>query len=151
MRITIRQIFITLPATIAVLLLVAFAGPAPALAQQNIQIDLPKKAGLPNSCMTTEKAGNGGTYLRCRIVLPSGIPANMFIRAVFFSCHPGDGPACSATRECPGTGAICDRHPNPIEPVGYNAFSPGLRAVDWWGWTTDTGDATLRFDVTVAP
>ena len=34
------------------------------------------------------------------------------------TCQPGDGAACMATRECPGSGAICDRHPNPVEPVG---------------------------------
>jgi hypothetical protein len=146
-----RRIFITLLPCAAILLLLALAWPEPALAQQTFSVDFPKKAGEPNSCMTQEKAGSGGTYLHCRIVLPSGIPANMFIRAVFFSCQPGSGAACQATRECPGNGAICDRHPNPVEPVGFNLLQPGVRTVDWWGWTSDPGDATLHFDVTIGP
>ena len=147
----IRRIFIMLLPCAAILVLLALTWPEPASAQQTYSVDFPKKAGMPNSCMTEEKAGGGGNYLRCRIVLPSGIPANMFIRAVFFSCQPGDGDVCRATRECPGGGAICDRHPNPVEPVGFNLLQPGVRTVDWWGWTSHTGDATLHFDVTIGP
>jgi len=146
-----RGILIVLLPCAAILLLLVLAWPEPALAQQTFSVDFPKKAGVPNSCLTQEKGGNGGTYLRCRIELPSGVPANMFIRAVFFSCHPGSSAACLATRECPGNGTICDRHPNPVEPVGFNILKPGVRVVNWWGWTSDTSDATLRFDITVGP
>src|SRR5215471_3354016 len=133
------------------LLLLALAWPEPALAQQTFSIDFPKKAGLPNSCMTQESGGSGGTYLRCRIALPDNIPSNLFIRAVYFECRPSGSLACVNTQQCPGNGAICARHPNPVVPVDFNIASPGARAVEWWGWTTDTGEATLHFDVTVGP
>jgi len=151
MRVNTRRIFLMLLPGAAILFLLALAWPEPVLAQQTFSVDFQKKAGGPNTCMTQEKAGNGGTYLRCRIVVPSGVPANMFIRGVFFSCQPGSGAPCLATRECPGNGAMCDRHPNPIEPVGFNVLKPGVRTVDWWGWTSDANDATLHFDVTIGP
>ena len=146
-----RRIVSTLLPCAAMLLLLALAWPEPALAQLTFSIDFPKKAGLPNSCMTQEPAGNGGTYLRCRIALPDNIPSNLFIRAVFYECRPGNSPACRNTQECPGNGAICGRHLNPVVPVDFNIAKPGARAVEWWGWTSDTGDATLHFDVTVGP
>jgi hypothetical protein len=147
---TSRLLMLLLPC--AAMLLLALAWPEPALAQQNtFSVDFPKKAGVPNSCMTQEKANNGGTYLRCRITLPSGVPSNLFIRAVFYECRPSGSAACMATQECPGSGAICDRHPNPVVPVDFNIAKPGLRTVDWWGWTSDTGEATLHFDVSVGP
>lgn len=155
MRTNTRRLLMTLLPGTAILLLLALAWPEPARAQAPVQqtfsVDFQKKAGVPNSCMTEEKAGGGGMYLRCRIVMPSGVPANMFIRAVFFSCQPGSNAPCLATRECPANGAVCDRHPNPVEPVGFNVLKPGLRAVDWWGWTSDPNDATLHFDVTIGP
>src|SRR5881628_629543 len=120
MHATIQRIVITLLPCAAILLLLALAWPEPALAQQTFSIDFPKKAGLPNSCMTQEPGGSGGTYLRCRIALSSSVPSDLFIRAVFFECRPGDSQACRNTQECPGNGAICDRHPNPIVPVDFN-------------------------------
>ena len=101
--------------------------------------------------MTQEPGGNGGTYLRCRIVLPNDVPPDLFIRAVFFECRPTDSQACRNTQQCPGDGSICDRHPNPIVPVDFNISKPGPRAVEWWGWTRDTGEAMLHFDVGVGP
>ena len=144
-----RVIFIVLLSGAAILLLPALGGRDRALAQQTFSVDFSMKAGAPESCLTQEK-GSGGTYLRCRIVVPSGIPANLFIKAVFFSCQPGSGATCLATRECPADG-VCDRHPNPVEPVGFNLMKPGLRTVDWWGWTSAAGEATLHFDVTIGP
>ena len=144
-----RKISLVLLSCTAVLLLLALAGPDQVLAQQIFSVEFPMKAGAPNSCMTQEKGGNG-TYLRCRIEVPSGIPTNLFIKSIYFTCQPGSGAACLATRECPGSGT-CDRHPNPVEPVGYNLMKPGVRAVDWWGWTNGPDDATLRFDVTIGP
>jgi hypothetical protein len=152
MRVPTRRIVFMLLPCVAMLLLLALAWPEPALAQQQtFSIDFPKIAGAPNSCMTNEAAGNGGTYLRCRIVLPDGVPSNLSIRAVFFDCRPGSSQACLNTRECPGNGAICDRHPNPVIPVDFNISNPGVRAVEWWGWTSDKSDATLHFDVSVGP
>jgi hypothetical protein len=146
-----RRIFITQLPCVAILLLLALAWPEPALAQQTFSVDFPKKAGVPNSCMTQEPGGNGGKYLHCRIVLPSNIPANMYIRAVFFECRPTDSQACASTQQCPGDGSICDRHPNPVVPVDFNISQPGSRAVEWWGWTRDSGEAILHFDVGVGP
>jgi len=145
----IRRILVALLPCAAIVLLLVLAGPA--LAQQSFSVDFPRKAGLPNSCMTQERGGNGGTYLRCRIELPSNIPPNLFIRGVFFECQPGSSPACANTWQCPGNGAVCDSHPNPVVPVDFNIAQPGVRTVEWWGWTRDTGDATLHFDVTVGP
>ena len=148
---TTRPIVITLLSGAAILLLLALAWPEPALAQQTFSIDFPKKAGLPNSCMTQRPGGNGGTFLVCQIVLPANIPSDLFIRSVFFECQPSSSQACMNTQACPGNGAICDRHVNPIVPVDFNISTPGARAVEWWGWTSDTADATLHFDVTVGP
>ena len=151
MHTTTRRIVITLLPRAAILLVLALTCPGPVLAQQTFSIDFPKKAGLPNSCMTQEPGGNGGTFLRCRIVLPADVPSNLFIRAVFFECRPSSSQACLNTQQCPGNGAICDRHVNPIVPVDFNISQPGARAVEWWGWTSDTGEATLHFDVTAGP
>jgi len=147
---TTRRTIIALFRCAAILLLVALAPPESALAQA-FSIDFPKKAGLPNSCMAQEPGGNGGTYLRCRIVLPNNIPSDQFIRGVYFECQPSDSPACVNTQECPGNGAICDRHLNPVVPVDFKIASPGIRTVEWWGWTSDTGEATLHFVITVGP
>jgi hypothetical protein len=149
MRLNTRRLLMTLLPATAILLLLGLAEPAQA--QQTFSVDFQKKAGVPNTCMTEEKAGGGGNYLRCRIVMPANAPANMFIRAVFFSCQPGSNAPCLATRECPANGAVCDKHPNPVEPVGFNVLKPGVRTVDWWGWTNDMNDATLHFDVTIGP
>jgi len=130
--------------------LMTLAAPVSAYAQQTFSIDFPKKAGLPNSCMTQEKGGDGN-YLRCGIALPDSVPANLFIRAVFFECQPSDSEACRNTQQCPGNGAVCGRHLNGIVPVDFNISQPGPRAVEWWGWTSDAGEATLHFDVTVGP
>ena len=92
--------------TCVVIVLIALACPASALAQQTFSIDFPKRAGLPNSCMTQEKAGSGGMYLRCRIVLPADVPSTLFIRAVFFECRPRGSEACRNTQQCPGNGAV---------------------------------------------
>ena len=54
MRTTTRRIVIALLPCAAILLLLALAWPAPALAQQTFSIAFPKKAGLPNSCITQE-------------------------------------------------------------------------------------------------
>jgi hypothetical protein len=135
----------------AAIVLMALGWPASTLAQQTFSVDFPKKAGLPNSCMTEEPAGNGGTYLRCRIALPDNIPSHLFIRGVFFECRPGGSPACVNTQECPGNGAICGRHVYPVVPVDFNIASPGARTVEWWGWTSDTDEATLHFEVGVGP
>jgi hypothetical protein len=135
----------------AILVLLALAAPEPVVAQQTFSIDFPKKAGLPNSCMTQEPGGSGGAILRCWIEMPSGIPSGLFIRGVFFECQPASSQACMNTQECPGRGSICDRRVNPIVPVDFNISKPGVRAVEWWGWTSDTGDATLHFDVSVGP
>jgi hypothetical protein len=151
MHATTRRIVITLLPCAAILLLLVLAWPEPALAQQTFSIDFPKKAGLPNSCMTQEQGGNGGTYLRCQIVLSNDVPRDLFIRAVFFECRPTDSQACANTQQCPGDGSICDRHPNPVVPVDFNISKPGPRAVEWWGWTRDTGEAILHFDVGVGP
>ena len=151
MHTTARPIVITLLCCAAILLLLVLASPEPALAQQTFSIDFPKKAGLPNSCMTQQPGGNGGTFLVCQIVLPADIPSDLFIRGVFFECQPSSSQACMNTQQCPGNGAICDRHVNPIVPVDFNISQPGARGVQWWGWTSDTGDATLHFDVTVGP
>jgi len=147
---TTRRIVITLLPCAAILLLLALACPDPVLAQ-TFSIDLPKKAGLPNSCMTQEPAGSRGTFLRCRIALPASIPSNLFIRAVFFECRPSDSQACRNTQQCPGNGTVCDRHLNPVVPVDFNISQPGPRAIEWWGWTSDTQEATLHFDVTLGP
>ncbi|OLD98132.1 MAG: hypothetical protein AUG80_09000 [Candidatus Rokubacteria bacterium 13_1_20CM_4_68_9] len=146
-----RRIVITLLSCAVIQLLLALAGPEAARAQQTFSIAFPKKAGEPNSCMTQMPGGNGGTFLRCRIVLPADVPSDLFIRAVFFECRPGSSQACLNTQQCPGNGAICDRHVNPVVPVDFNISQPGARAVEWWGWTSDVGDATLHFDVTVGP
>ena len=151
MHATTCRMVITLLSGAAIFLLLALVWPEPALAQQTFSIDFPKKAGLPNSCMTQEPGGNGGTYLRCRIVLPNDVPPNLFIRAVFFECRPIDSQPCRNTRQCPGDGSICVRHPNPIVPVDFNISKPGPRAVEWWGWTRDTAEAILHFDVGVGP
>lgn len=152
MRVSTRRIVFMLLPCAALLLLLALAWPEPAMAQmQTLSMDFPKIAGMPNSCATTEAAGNGGTYLRCRIMLPASVPSNLFIRAVFFECRPGSSQTCLNTRECPGNGNICDRHPNPVMPVDFNISKPGARAVEWWGWTSDKRDATLHFDVSVGP
>jgi len=151
MRPTTRFVLVSLLSCTAALLLLALVWPEPALAQQTFSIDFPKKAGMPNTCATQEAGGNGGMYLRCRIALPDNIPANLFIRAVYFECRPGSSQTCINTRECPGNGAICDRHPNPVVPVDFNISRPGARAVEWWGWSNDPGDATLHFDVSVGP
>ena len=135
----------------AAIVLMALGWPASTLAQQTFSVDFPKKAGLPNSCMTEEPAGNGGTYLRCRIALPDNIPAHLFIRGVFFECRPSGSPGCVNTQECPGNGAICGRHVYPVVPVDFNIASPGARTVEWWGWTSDTDEATLHFEVGVGP
>jgi len=135
----------------AILLLLTLAWTDAALAQQTLSIDFPKKAGLPNSCVTLEPGGNGGAFLRCAIVLPADVPSDLYIRAVFFECQPSSSQACMNTQQCPGNGAICDRHVNPVVPVDFNISQPGARAVEWWGWTSDTGDATLHFDVTLGP
>jgi len=129
----------------ATLLIFAFRSPDAAHAQQTFSVDFSKKMGVPNSCMTVEK-DNGGNYLHCRIAAPYG----MSIRGVFFTCQPVGSAPCQATRECPGDG-VCDKHPNPVEPVGFNLAQPGLRAVDWWGWTSDGDDASLHFDVLISP
>jgi hypothetical protein len=119
------------------------------LAQQVFSVDFPKKFERPGSCMIKEM-DSGGNYLRCRIIIPSGVPANLYIRSVFFTCVPqGSGP-CNITQECPG-GGVCNTHPNPVEPIGFNVMQPGVRAVDWWGWTNNGDDATLHFDVTIGP
>jgi len=151
MHATIRRIVIKLLPRAAIFLLLALVWPEPALAQQTFSINFPKEAGAPNSCMTQEPGGNGGTILRCRIVLPTDVSSDLFIRAVFFECHPSNSQTCLNTQQCPGNGAICGRHVNPIVPVDFNISQPGARAVDWWGWTSDTGEAILRFDVTVGP
>jgi len=151
MHTTARPIVITLLCCAAILLLLVLASPEPALAQQTFSIDFPKKAGLPNSCMTQEPGGNGGALLRCWIVVPPNVPPDLFIRGVFFECQPSSSQACMNTQECPGSGAICDRRVNAVVPVDFNISRPGARAVEWWGWTSDTGDATLHFDVTVGP
>ena len=148
---TIRRIIITLLFCATIQLLLTLALPQPALAQQTFSIAFPKKAGAPNSCMTQERGGSGGTFLRCQIVLPANVPSDLFIRAVFFECRPADSQACMNTQQCPGNGAICDRHVNPVVPVDFNISQPGARAVEWWGWTSDGGEATLHFDVTVGP
>src|SRR5262245_18806581 len=148
---TIRRIVITLLPCAAMLLALGLASPDPVLAQQTFSIDLPKKAGLPNSCMTQEPAGNGGTYLRCRIVRPANIPWNPFIRDLFFECQTTDSQACLKTLQRPRAGSICGRHLISILPVDFNLSQPGTRTVEWWGWTSDTGEATLHFDVTVGP
>lgn len=145
-----RRTPILLLACVAIVL-TALAYPASALAQQTFSIDFPKRAGLPNSCMTQEKDGSGGMYLRCRIVLPVDVPSTLFIRAVFFECRPSDSEACRNTQQCPGNGAVCGRHLNAIVPVDFNISQPGPRAVEWWGWTSDAGEATLHFDVAVGP
>src|SRR5262245_53094543 len=112
-----RRTPIMLLACVAIVL-IALACPTSALAQQTFSIDFPKRAGLPNSCMTQEKAGSGGMYLRCRIALPADVPSTLFIRAVFFECRPsGGGEACRNTQQCPGNGAVCGRHLNAIVPV----------------------------------
>jgi len=150
MRTTTRRIISTrLPC--AGILLVALGWPAPTLAQQAFSIDFPKKAGLPNSCMTQEPAGNGGTYLRCRIALPDSFPSHLFIRGVAFECRPLGSPGCVHTQECPGNSAICGRHVYPVVPVDFNIANPGARTVDWWGWTNDADEATLHFEVGVGP
>ena len=151
MHTTTRRIVITLMSCAAISILVALAWPEPASAQQTFSIAFPKKAGVPNSCMTQEPGGNGGFFLRCRIELPPDVPPDLFIRDVFFECRPGVSRACSNTQQCPGSGAICDRHVNPIVPVDFNISQPGTRAVEWWGWTNNAEDATLHFFVTVAP
>ena len=152
MRATTLRIMMMMLLPCAALLLLALVWPEPALAQQStFSVDFPKKAGVPNSCATQEPGGNRGTYLRCRIALPDNVPSNLFIRAVYFECRPGSSQTCLNTRECPGNGAICDRHPNPVVPVDFTISKPGPRAVEWWGWTSDPGEATLHFDVTVGP
>ena len=151
MQATTRRIVITLLSCAVIQLLLALAWPEAARAQQTFSIAFPKKAGEPNSCMTQMPGGNGGTFLRCRIQLPADVPSGLFIRAVFFECRPGSSQACLNTQQCPGNGAICDRHVNPVVPVDFNISQPGARAVEWWGWTSDVGDATLHFDVTVGP
>jgi hypothetical protein len=149
MLITSRVLSILVPGCGAMLLVLALASPDVAHAQQTFSVDFSKKIGAPNSCGTQER-GSGGTYLHCRIVLPSAVPAGLTIRGVFFTCQPAGSAPCQATRECPG-GGVCDKHPNPVEPVGFNVAQPGLRAVDWWGWTSDGNDAALHFDVTISP
>src|SRR2546422_7279363 len=74
---TTRPIVITRLSCAVILLLLALAWPEPALAQQTFSIDFPKKAGLPNSCMTQQPGGNGGTFLVCQIVLPADIPSDL--------------------------------------------------------------------------
>lgn len=134
---------------VAASVMIAVLWPGLALAQQMFSVDFPKKFGRPGSCMIKEM-DSGGNYLRCRIVIPSGVPANLFIRSVFFTCMPeGSGP-CNSTQECPG-GGVCITHPNPVEPIGFNVMQPGVRAIDWWGWTNNGDDATLHFDVTIGP
>jgi len=137
--------------TVAIVLLLALARPDPVFAQQTLSIAFPKKAGEPNSCMTQEAGGSGGTFLRCRIELPANVSSDLFIRGVYFECRPADSQACLKTQQCPGNGAICGRNLNAVVPVDFNISTPGARAVDWWGWTSDTGDATLHFDVMVGP
>jgi len=148
---TTRRIVLTLVSCAAVQFLLILAKAEPALAQQTFSIAFPKKAGEPNSCMTQEAGGDGGTFLRCRIEVPANVPSNLFIRGVYFECRPADSQACLKTQQCPGNGAICGRNLNAVVPVDFNISTPGARAVDWWGWTSDTGDATLHFDVTVGP
>ena len=148
---TTRWIVFSLLPCAAILLLLALACPDPVLAQQTFSIDLPKKADLPNPWMTQEPAGSGGTFLRCRIALPANIPSNLFTRAVFFECRPSDSQACLNTQQCPGNDTVCDRHLNPVVPVDFNISQPGARAIEWWGWTSDTREATLHFDVTLGP
>src|SRR5438309_2775479 len=126
---------------VAPLFIFAVVWPATALAQQTFSVDFPKKSGRPNSCMITETDG-GGNYLRCRIVVPSGVPADLYIRSVFFSCIPQGSRPCNSTQECPGGGV--NKHPNPVEPIGFNVIQPGVRAVEWWGWTNNGDDATLH-------
>ena len=150
MRAATRRILSTL-LPCAAILLVELGWPASTLAQQAFTVDFPKKAGLPNSCMTQEPAGNGGTFLRCRIALPDNIPSHLFIRGVAFECRPPGSPGCVNTQECPGNSAICGRHVYPVTPVDFNIASPGARTVEWWGWTSDTDDATLHFEVGVGP
>jgi len=135
----------------AILVLLVLASPEPVFAQQTFSIDFPKKAGLPNSCMTQEPGGSGGAILRCLIEMPRDIPSGLFIRGVFFECQPASSQACMNTQECPGRGSICDRRVNPVLPVDFNISRPGVRAVEWWGWTSDIGDATLHFDISVGP
>ena len=151
MKATTRGIVITLVSCTAIQLLLVLARAEPALAQQTFSIAFPKKAGEPNSCMTQEAGGDGGTFLRCRIEVPANVPSNLFIRGVYFECRPADSQACLKTQQCPGNGAICGRNLNAVVPVDFNISKPGARTVDWWGWTNDTGDATLHFDVVVGP
>jgi hypothetical protein len=151
MRATTRRIVITLLSCAAISLLVMLAWPEPPLAQQTFSIAFSKRAGVPNSCMTQEPGGSGGTLLRCLIELPADVPADLFIRGVYFQCRPDVSQACRNTQECPGNGAVCDRHVNAVVPVDFNISQPGSRSVEWWGWTNDTEDATLHFDVRVGP
>jgi len=144
-----RRIVITL--MLGIPLLAALAWREPAAAQQTFSIAFPKKAGVPNSCMTEEPGGSGGTLLRCRIELPADVPAHLFIRGVYFQCRPDVSQACRNTQECPGNGAVCDRHVNAVVPVDFNISRPGSRSVEWWGWTNDSEDATLHFDVRIGP
>src|SRR5262249_8885459 len=109
-----------------------------------VRRDRAHDAGLPG-------AGARATNLfhRCSEESGPAVPSNLFIRAVFFECRPSDSQPCLNTQECPGNGAVCDRHLNAIVPVDFNISQPGSRAVEWWGWTSDTGEAALHFDVTV--
>jgi hypothetical protein len=141
----------TLLSCAVILLLLALASTEPALAQQTFSIDFPMKAGLPNSCMTHEPAASGGALVRCQIVLPDNVPSNLFIRGVFFECQPSSSRTCMNTQECPGRGTICDRQVNAVVPVDFNISQPGVRAVEWWGWTSDPGDAILHFDISLGP
>src|SRR5262245_65970863 len=74
---TTRRILIMLLPCVAIGL-TTLACPGPALAQQTFSIDFPKKAGLPNSCMTQEKGGSGGTFLRRAVVLPANVRTHLF-------------------------------------------------------------------------
>src|SRR5258705_11907439 len=100
MHATIRRIVITLLPCAAILVLLALAWPEPALAQQTFSIDFPKKAGLPNSCMTQEPGGSGGTHLRCPIALPNDVPSGPFLRPLFFAVRPAGSHACLETHAC---------------------------------------------------
>jgi len=117
-------------------------------AAQQFSVDFPKAPGQPGSCMTDE-TDSGGHYLRCAIEIPAGVPTDLFIRAVVFSCTPADSAACQATQEC-GSAGNCVRHPNPVEPVAFNIQN--LRSASYRsGWTTTPAEATLHFEVIVGP
>src|SRR5438046_5157493 len=151
MQATTRRIVITLLSCAVIQLLLALAWPEAARAQKTVSIALPKKAGEPNSCMTQMPGGSGGTFLRCRIQLPADVPSDLFIRAVFFECRPGSSQACLNTQQCPGNGAICDRHVNPVVPVDFNISQPGRGRSSGWAGRATAGERIWTSASRLAP